>query len=185
MRYHTGAQRRTAGLTCAALLTWAAPAQAQWSAAPAVAIGLAVPGGMLHDAVAEGITGKAGVWMRAPRVPVGFTAEAMYTHLRGGRTQPRSGDMRIGGVIANLTTRRHEGRLDPYGTIGAGWYAFSDPDGRFRSNNAPGMNVGVGEVIALGNHDYFVEVRLHVMRTNTMSGRAWTTFLPLMVGVRY
>lgn len=161
------------------------PVRAQWSAAPTVAIGLAVPGGALHDAVAEGVTAKAGLWMRAPRVPVGFTAEAMYTHLRGGRTVPRSGDMQIGSLLTNVTTRRHEGRLDPYGTLGFGWYWYSDPDARFRGTSAPGINVGVGEVIALARRDYFVEVRLHAMRTPTVTGRSWTMFLPLMLGVRF
>jgi len=169
---------------CVVLLVTAAPAHGQWSAAPTVAVGLAVPGGALHDAVAEGITGKIGVWMRAPRVPVGFTSELLYTHMRGGRTEPRAGDLRIAAALVNLTTRRHEGRLDPYATLGVGWYHHGDPDDRFRSSTAPGVNVGIGEVIALGDRDYFVEVRLHAMRTTAPTGRRWTTFLPLMMGVR-
>lgn len=163
----------------------AKPAQAQWAAKPSVALGLAVPGGALHDAVAEGATAKVGLWMRAPRVPVGFTAEAMYTHLRGGRTVPRSDNMRIASVLANVTTRRHEGRLDPYGTLGVGWYWYTDPDRRFEGAAAPGVDVGIGEVIALAERDYFVEVRLHAVRTPTPTGSTWTTFLPLMLGIRF
>lgn len=175
----------TAVVAAGALSAAAPPAEAQWAAAPAVALGLAVPGGALHDAVAEGATAKVGLWMRAPRVPVGFTTEAMYTHLRGGRTMPRSSDMRIASILANVTTRRHEGRLDPYGTLGAGWYWYTDPDRRFRGSAAPGVNVGIGEVIALADRDYFVEVRVHAIRTPTPTGHTWTTFLPLMLGVRF
>lgn len=175
-----------AGAACAALLVCAIPAHGQWSAAPAVALGLAIPGGTLHDAVTEGVTAKAGLWMRAPRVPFGVTAEAMYTHMRGENARTRAGNMQIGAVLVNMTTRRHEGRLDPYGILGGGWYLFNDPDERFKGRAAPGVNIGVGEVIAVGDRDYFVEVRLHAMRTASMSGRGtWTTFLPLMAGLRF
>lgn len=172
-------------LACGLLLAGATPLAAQWSAAPAVAVGLAVPGGALHDAVGEGVTAKAGLWMRAPRVPVGFTAEVMYTHLRGDRGRPVADDLQIGSVLVNFTTRRHEGRLDPYGTAGIGWYTFTDPDNRFTNGRAPGVNIGVGEVIAIGRRDFFVEARLHAMRTSTPTGSTWTTFLPLMLGVRF
>lgn len=175
-----------AGAACAALLVCALPAHGQWSAAPTVALGLAIPGGTLHDAVAEGIIAKAGLWMRAPRVPFGVTAEAMYTYMRGDNKNARAEDMHIGAVLVNMTTRRHEGRLDPYGILGGGWYLFSDPDARFQRRSAPGVNVGVGEVIAVGDRDYFIEVRLHAMRTTSMAGGSvWTTFLPIMAGVRF
>lgn len=169
----------------ATLLVSPVPAHGQWTAAPTMAVGLAVPGGALHDAVAEGVTGKIGVWMRAPGVPVGLTSEVLYTHLRGGRSTPRAGDLRIAAVLANITTRRHAGRLDPYVTIGGGWYHHGDPDNRFVSSTAPGLNFGLGEVIAVGERDYFVEVRLHAMRTASPTGRTWTTFLPLMMGLRF
>jgi hypothetical protein len=150
-----------------------------------VALGVAIPGGTLRDVVAEGVTAKAGVWMRAPRVPVGITAEAMYTHLRGDQRGARDGALQVGAMLFNITSRRHEGRLDPYGTLGAGWYLFNNPERRFLEGHAPGVNVGVGEVIALGDRDYFVEVRLHAMYTSTPTGRAWKTFLPLMLGMRF
>lgn len=177
-------------LTTAATVTWAllvtaAPAYRQWAVAPTVAVGLAVPGGALHDAVAEGITGKLGVWIRAPGAPVGLTSELLYAHLRGGRVSPRAGDLRIAAALANITTRRHDGRLDPYATLGVGWYHHGDPDNRFQSSTAPGVNVGIGEVIAVGERDYFVEVRLHAMRTTAPRGRSWTTFGPLMMGLRF
>lgn len=180
-------RRPVVGMMVAAvtLLVSAVPAHGQWSAAPTAAIGLAVPGGVLHDAVAEGVTGKVGVWVRAPRVPVGLTSEVMYTHLRGGRTMPRADDLRIAAVLVNVTSRRHEGRFDPYVTAGGGWYHHGDPDNRFRSSSAPGVNVGLGEVIAMGDRDNFVEVRLHAMRTASATGRTWTTFLPLMLGLRF
>jgi hypothetical protein len=175
----------SAAAVAISLLGTTAPLHAQWRAAPTVAVGLAVPGGALHDAVAEGITGKVGVLMRAPGVPVGLTSELLYTHLRGGRASPRAGDLRIAAVLANVTTRRHDGRLDPYATLGVGWYSHGDPDDRFRTSTAPGVNVGIGEVIAVGERDYFVEVRLHAMHTTALTGRTWTTFMPLMMGLRF
>jgi hypothetical protein len=174
-----------AGAACAALLVGAGPAHGQWSAAPAIALGVAIPGGMLRDDLREGVTAKAGVWLRAPRVPVGITAEAMYTHLPAERNRGSAGDLRAGAMLLNVTTRRHEGRLDPYGIVGAGWYLFDNAKGRFSDRGAPGINVGIGEVIALGQRDYFVELRLHAMRTAGMDGRSWTTFLPLMAGLRF
>ncbi|MBL0889643.1 MAG: hypothetical protein K2Y26_05770 [Gemmatimonadaceae bacterium] len=118
-------------------------------------------------------------------MPVGLTAEAMYTHLRGGRTVPRSGSLPVASLSANVTTRRHEGRLDFYGTLGAGWYWHGDPDDRFLDGSAPGFNVGIGEVVAVNGRDVFVELRLHAIRTSNEGGPAWTTFMPLMLGVRF
>jgi hypothetical protein len=174
-----------ASAACAALLMGARPAHGQWSAAPAVAVGAAIPGGTMRDAVGEGVTAKVGLWLRAPRVPVGITAEAMYTYMHGESVRATKDDFQVGALLLNVTTRRHEGRLDPYGVLGGGWYHFTDPDGRFVQRSAPGVNVGVGEVIAVGDRDYFVEVRFHAMYTAGMSGRQWTTFLPLMAGIRF
>ncbi|WP_396222574.1 hypothetical protein [Gemmatimonas sp.] len=174
-----------AGAACAALFVCPPPAHGQWSAAPVVALGAAIPGGSLRDVMAEGVTAKAGVWMRAPRVPVGITAEAMFTRLWADRREAADGALQVGAMLVNVTSRRHEGRLDPYGTFGAGWYLFNNPEDRYRERHAPGVNVGIGEVIAVGDRDYFVEVRLHAMYTATTTGRAWTTFLPLMAGVRF
>lgn len=174
-----------AGAACAALLVGAGPAHGQWSAAPAVALGVAIPGGAIRETVGEGVTAKAGLWLRAPRVPVGITAEAMYTYMATESGRSRKDNFQVGALLVNLTTRRHEGRLDPYGVFGGGWYRFTDPDGRFTQRSAPGVNVGIGEVIAVGARDYFVEVRFHAMYTATMSGREWTTFLPLMAGIRF
>lgn len=176
---------KAAGAACAALLMGAVPAYGQWSVAPAVALGAAIPGGSMRDVLREGVTAKAGLWLRAPRVPVGITAEAMYTHMRADAMRGASDDFHVGALLMNVTTRRHEGRLDPYGVVGGGWYRFTDPDARFLARSAPGLNVGVGEVVAVGQRDYFVELRLHAMYTSTMTGRAWTTFLPLMVGMRF
>lgn len=180
--------RRARGIAAALLMAGIVPstqASAQWSAAPAVALGLAVPGGSLRDLVSEGLTAKAGVWMRAPRVPVGFTAEAMVMHAGRVRRSAATDAFRVAAVTLNATTRRHEGRLDPYGVLGAGWYWHTDPGQGFTQRSAPGVNVGLGEVIAMGERDFFVELRLHAVRTPTAEGVRWTTFLPVLLGVRY
>jgi hypothetical protein len=175
--------KRFVGLT-ALLLVSAPSAQAQWSAAPAVAIGIGIPG-TKQDQLAEGVVAKAGVWMRAPRVPVGFTVEGMFTHLRDGRQTVGSNGMSIGGATFNLTTRRHENRLDTYGVAGAGWYWFDNPMGRYTRTNAPGFNVGVGELLEISGHDLFIEVRFHALRTPMTTGSSWTTTLPIMLGMRF
>ncbi len=177
--------RMTAAALCYGGTMQARTVEAQWSAAPSAAIGLAVPAGSLRDLVSEGVTAKAGLWMRAPRIPVGFTAEGMYSH---SRAAPRSGavdDFRVSAMTLNLTTRRHEGRLDPYGVLGAGRYWYNDPGMRFSTGSAPGVNIGLGEVIAVGTRDLFVEMRLHAIRTPTTDGARWTTLLPIMLGIRY
>lgn len=180
--------RRARISAAALLLTCFLPirqASAQWSAAPAVALGLAVPGGSLRDLVSEGLTAKAGVWMRAPRVPVGFTAEAMLMHAGRVRNSAATDAFRVAAVTLNATTRRHEGRLDPYGVLGAGWYWHTDPGMGLTQRSAPGVNVGIGEVIAMRDRDFFVELRLHAVRTPTADGARWTTFLPVLFGVRF
>ena len=50
---------------------------------------------------------------------------------------------------------------------------------------AGGVNVGVGEIIHLGALDYFVELRLHAVHNTASTDGAWTTFVPLVLGVRF
>ena len=43
----------------------------------------------------------------------------------------------------------------------------------------------VGEIIALGSRDFFVELRLHAVRTPARTGEQWMTFMPLLIGARF
>ncbi len=150
-----------------------------------MALGLSIPTGALGDVASEGAALKAGVWIRAPRVPVGLSVEGLYTHLRGGANGAASKSSRVGGLLANITTKRHARRLELYGIAGGGYYWLDGPSTSFVRRNAPGLNVGVGEIIALGSNDYFIELRLHAVRTPAQSGERWTTFMPVLMGVRF
>ena len=172
-------------LSCIAGFMIARPAQGQWSIAPSVALGVAIPAGAFGGAVKEGVALKAALWMRAPRFPVGFTLEGMHTQFRGTRSNVASRGSRTSAIIANVTTRRHERKLDLYGVAGAGWYWLDGPRELYAEGQAPGINVGVGEIIALGARDYFVELRFHAIRTPARTGEQWLTFMPLLVGARF
>lgn len=157
---------------------------AQWSIAPSAAVGVSIPG-TRHDELKEGVVAKAGVWVRAPRVPVGFTVEGMFSHLPGGRRISTAEGLTVGGAMLSVTTRRHERRVETYGVAGGGWYWYSNAPGRFTRANAPGFNAGVGELLQVRGHDLFAEVRFHAIRTPTASGGTWTTMLPIMLGLRF
>jgi hypothetical protein len=161
------------------------PAQAQWSLAPSVALGTAVPAGAFSRDVAESVTLKGALWLRAPRVPVGLTLEGMYAQFRDARPDVASENTHVGAVLANVTTRRHERKLELYGVAGAGWYWRNGPTDSFAERQAPGINFGVGEIIALGRRDFFVELRLHAVRTPARTGEQWMTFMPLLIGARF
>ena len=167
-----------------ALISFARPISAQWSASPALALGIAIPTGALGRAVQEGVAVKAGLWMRAPRVPVGFTLEGMYTQFGDAADAAANGRVRLSAITANMTSRRHERRLDLYGVAGGGWYWVHGSPVAYASRQVPGINVGLGEVVALGAADYFVELRLHLLRKPSRDA-AWTTFMPLVLGVRF
>ena len=176
--------RRHAALALCFALCSASPLRAQWSVSPAVALGVAVPAGALADAVGEGVALKAGLWMRAPRVPVGFTIEGMYAHFGHGASTVGGERVSLSGLTANVTTRRHDRRLDLYGVAGGGWYWMHGSREPFPERQAPGLNIGVGEVVALGAADYFVELRVHAIRPPSRSA-PWKTFMPLVLGVRF
>ncbi len=166
-------------------LPMAAPLHAQWSAAPTLAVGPVIPTGALGDVANEGLAVKAGAWLRAPRVPVGLAVEAMYAHFRAGANGASSTDTRVGAVLANITTRRHARRLELYGSAGGGYYWLDGASASLAGRRAAGVNIGVGEIIALGSHDYFVELRLHAVRTPAQSPSRWMTFMPLLLGIRF
>lgn len=156
----------------------------QWSAAPTLALGVAIPAS-LHEELGEGIVGKAGVWIRAPRLPVGLTAEAVLSHQRAGRGRLGGDPLTIGGLLLNATTRRHDQRLETYAVAGGGWYWYSHTPGRFTGSSAPGFNVGVGELLDVRGHDLFAELRGHFVHTATPTGTRWTVFVPIMIGARF
>ncbi len=163
----------------------ARPAHGQWSVAPSVALGPAIPTGAFGSGVNEGVALKGALWMRAPRFPVGFTFEGMYAQFRDARPAVASQDSRLFAVVANVTTRRHERKLDLYGIAGAGWYWRDGPNDTFADRQAPGVNIGVGEIIALGSRDFFVELRLHAVRKPARTREQWMTFMPLLIGARF
>ncbi len=158
---------------------------AQWSASPVLAVGPAIPAGKFRDAASEGAAIKLGLWMRAPSVPVGVTSEALLVQFGGGATRDGLNGARVAALTANVTTRRHDRRLDLYGIAGAGWYWMDRMAPRYLDRQAPGFNVGVGEVVALGSTDFFVELRLHAVRATRQTGEGWMTFMPLLVGARF
>ncbi len=160
-------------------------AHAQWSASPVIGVGPVIPSGSLRDAVREGVALKLGVWWRAPRVPVGITTEAMLAQFGGGTATDGLRGARVGALTANVTTRRHDRRLDLYGVAGAGWYWMDNMAPRYLERQAPGFNVGIGEVVSLGHTDYFVELRLHAVRATSQTGGSWMTFVPLLLGARF
>ena len=168
-----------------AAVFFARPISAQWSVAPTVAMGISLPTGTLGDAVSEGIAFKAGLWMRAPRLPVGFTAEAMHAQFGDAGSTASRERIRLSAVTTNITTRRHERRLDLYAVAGGGWYWMQGSREPFAARHAPGINIGVGEIVALGTADYFVELRVHAIRTSSRTDAQWMTFMPLLIGVRF
>jgi len=177
--------RFVSALVCLAVLTVARPAEGQWSIAPSIALGTAIPAGALGGVASESVALKGALWLRAPRVPVGFTVEGMYAQFRDARPNVVSQHTHVSAVVANITTRRHERKLELYGVAGAGWYWQNGPTDSFADRQAPGVNFGVGEIIALGSRDYFVELRLHAVRTPARTGEQWMTFMPLLVGARF
>ena len=162
-----------------------AHAHAQWSASPVVAIGPVIPAGSFRDVVREGAALKLGVWLRAPRVPVGVTTEVLLAQFGSSGARDGLDRARVGAITANVTTRRHDRRLDLYGIAGAGWYWMDRMAPRYLDRQAPGFNVGVGEVVSLGHTDLFVELRLHAVRATSRTGEGWMTFMPLLVGARF
>ena len=50
---------------------------------------------------------------------------------------------------------------------------------------AIGVNAGIGEIIAVGSMDYFMEIRAHAMHLLTPTGARWITFVPLVLGARF
>jgi hypothetical protein len=135
--------------------------------------------------VRNGVAVKAGVWMRAPGIPVGITAEGMYARYGGGQTIDALGPVVLSAVTLNATTRRHQRKLETYGVGGIGWYWLDGGAPRYADPQAPGFNVGVGEIIAVGSRDYFIELRLHAVRMASASGERWLTTMPILLGVRF
>lgn len=158
---------------------------AQWSAAPTVAVGPVVPSTGLRGDAREGIAVKAGVWFRAPKVPIGLTAEGLFVHLPRDRSRPTASGVDIVGLGFNATTRRHQRRLETYATAGLGGYRVSGGAVVRDSDVAVGVNAGIGEIIAVGSMDYFIEIRAHAMRLSTPTGDRWTSFVPLVLGARF
>ena len=162
----------------------AGPLGAQWAVAPTLALGAIVPTGALASAVGEGVALKAGLWMRAPRAPVGLTVEGMHAQFAHGATRVAGERVSLSALTLNATTRRHDRRLDLYGVAGAGWYWMHGSRVPFPERQAAGLNFGVGEALALGGADFFVELRLHAIRTPSRDAR-WKTFMPILLGVRF
>ena len=186
MMPHRARRTSTRWILAAALgLSVPEPVHAQWSASPIVAVGPLIPAGPLRDAVREGAALKLGLWLRAPRVPIGVTTEAMLAQFGGSASSDGLRNARVGALTANVTTRRHDRRLDTYGIAGAGWYWMDNMTPRYNERHAPGFNVGIGEVVSLGNTDYFVEIRLHAVRVTSQTGAGWMTFAPLLLGARF
>ena len=171
------------GIAACCLVTTSA--SAQWSVAPTLAVGPAIPGGVLRDRVSEGPTVKGGLWIRKANLPVGITTEAMYARFFPGGVDRASDGLHVGAITANLTTRRHDQRFDVYGVAGAGWYWHSGANGKYEDRQAPGVNVGIGEVFRVGSVDSFFEVRLHRVRTPSRAGESWMTLMPFVVGARF
>jgi hypothetical protein len=162
----------------------ARPAQAQRSVAPVLAIGVGVPADAGDD-LSEGITAKAGLWIRSPDRPFGVTIEGMYARLGAADTPAANTGMHLGGASVNLTTKRHERRFDTYVFGGAGYYWYSDRGGRLRSTNGPGFQGGIGEVLSVGRRDLFVELRYHSIRVDDPASDRWMSFIPMVVGARF
>jgi len=158
---------------------------AQWSASPVVAVGPAIPAGAFRDVAREGVAIKAGLWMRAPRVPIGVSVEAMLAQFGADATRGGLDGARVGALTVNATTRRHDRRLDTYGIAGAGWYWLGRTAPRYSDRQAPGFNLGVGEIVSLGDIDFFAELRVHAVRATSQTGSGWITFMPLLVGARF
>jgi len=145
-----------------------------------------IPVGTFRDVVREGAALQVGVWVRAPRLPVGVTAEALLAQFGAGGTQDGLDGARVGALTVNVTTRRHDRRLDLYGIAGAGWYWKDRMAPQYLDRQAPGFNVGLGEIVALGNTDFFVELRVHAIRATSQTGSGgWMTVMPLVVGARF
>jgi len=173
-----------AALTVIGLGVRARPAQAQRSVAPMLAIGAAVPADAGDD-LSEGFTAKAGLWIRSPDRPFGVTIEGLYARLGGDGTSSANRGLHLGGATVNLTTKRHESRFDTYVFGGAGYYWYSNRGGRLRSNNGPGFNAGIGEVLSIGRRDLFVELRYHRIRVDDPGADRWMSFIPMVVGARF
>lgn len=106
-------------------LTLCAPeyVQAQWSAAPVVAIGPVIPAGSLRKGVREGAAIKVGVWFRAPRIPVGVTAEALLVQFADGATREgldRARGMVLAGSDGAALSRSSGARSERGGWRGCG-----------------------------------------------------------------
>ena len=125
------------------------PMTAQWSVAPTIAGGPAIRGGVLRDRVSEGPTVKVGLWVRTPKLPVAITTKAMYAHFGPSGVDRAADGLRVGGLSFNLTTRRHDRRLDVYGTAGAGWCWHSTANEKYVDRQAPSFNVGSARCSAL------------------------------------
>lgn len=162
----------------------ARPAQAQRSVAPFLAIGAGVPADAGDD-LSEGVTAKAGLWIRSPDRPFGVLVEGLYARLGGDRSAGANAGMQIGGASVNLTTRRHASRFDTYFLGGAGYYWHSDRDGRLQSSHGPGLSAGIGEVLSVGRRDLFVELRYHRIRVDDPASDRWMSFIPMIVGMRF
>lgn len=177
--------RRYCSVAVVASCLGSRPLAAQWSIAPTIAVGAAIPGGVLRDRVSEGPTVKVGLWIRAPKLPVGITTEAMYAHFLPGGVDRAADGLRVGALSVNVTTRRHDRRFDLYGVAGAGWYWHSGANGKYTDRQAPGFSVGIGEVFRVAAVDSFFEVRLHRVHTPSRAGESWMTLMPFVVGARF
>jgi len=67
----------------------------------------------------------------------------------------------------------------------AGWYWLDRMAPRYLDRQAPGVNAGIGEVVALGSTDFFVELQVHAVRATAATGASWMTSMPILVGARF
>jgi len=157
----------------------ASSAQSPVTFQPSINAGISLPTGTLSSSFNTGYTAGAALDMHFAVVPLGWRAEASYTHM----------GLNIPGVTA--ATNDVSGRLNavlhlpmvlvsPYVIGGFGMYHVSSTGSA--SETKPGWNAGLGFDVPLGPIGGRIEARYHSISAD--NGQRYT-YMPITFGVRF
>lgn len=171
----------------------AAPLAAQGATRPTFGItgGLALPTGDFGDGAKSGFEVGAQIGFSSAALPFGLRIDGAYDQFESKATSSAkskilsfTGNAVFGGTAA-------PGSVRPYALAGLGVYNLKGEVriGNVTSSSAEtkfGLNGGAGIDLPLSGIAAFIEARFHfVMSSDDDSNRGNTTYIPVVVGIRF
>ena len=162
-------------------------AAAQISTGVSLAGGLAMPSGKFGDGYESGYNGALGLNIGVPLLPVGVRIEGAYNGFEA-KNEPTGTS-----ASANIMSGTVNGTFGlglPYLIGGLGYYRLQGKNTGLTgttvttTENAMGLNGGVGMTFPLGLLSTFAEIRYHKMMGDAAKGTD-RAYIPITFGIKF